>query len=194
MTKFILHGGRLAENNLHNASFFSEFSKTLNEGDTVLFIGFAREDEKERQEIFKRDTGLIQQHTDKKLVFENVELSTLREQVKKASAVFVTGGNTPVLVTALQTIDNELWKELLKNKVVAGSSAGVYVWSEKYFAGLYGEIRAGLGIIPYKTLVHFGNSDFNADRTALQHLIEDGEDTNILVLRDFEWVITHQEL
>ena len=54
-TKFILHGGVLTYNNPHNDSFFEEFTKDLKDGDRVLFIGFARRETDERQEIYERD-------------------------------------------------------------------------------------------------------------------------------------------
>jgi hypothetical protein len=41
-TKFILHGGMLSRGGPDNESFFQEFTKDLKDGDTVLWIGFAR--------------------------------------------------------------------------------------------------------------------------------------------------------
>ena len=44
-TKFILHGGQLKFNVESNHLFFREVTKDMVDGDTLLFVGFARREE-----------------------------------------------------------------------------------------------------------------------------------------------------
>lgn len=183
-TKFILHGGMTSQDNPHNDAFFTEFSKDLKDGDTVLYIPFAREAEEEQEEVFARDKHAILAHTDKQLQVLKANLEQFKDQLQEADAIFVTGGVTKVLKERLLTCPE--FEELIKDKVYAGSSAGANVVAKFHTSGFAEGVQEGLGILPIGIIAHFGNPEFNATEESKEWFPEDIE---LLTLPECEWKV-----
>lgn len=103
-TKFLLHGGRLKLKDERNDNYFKELTSGLLDGDKVLFIGFARRDESDRNEIFEREKAFILAQTDKKLEVINATYESLIDQLKEAKSIQITGGESPELVEDMKKV------------------------------------------------------------------------------------------
>lgn len=191
-TRFILHGGTASRESPHNDSFFTEFSKNLKDGDKVLYVGFARETAEEQQEVFERDKAAILTHTDKSLVIEKAELDTFEAQLKRADAVYVTGGTTKVLKERLLTCPN--FAELIKGKAYAGSSAGANIIAKYHTSYASVELQEGLGILPICIMAHYGNPEFNAGEEQKVLFDEHINDYELVLLPECEWQVKEIEL
>lgn len=191
-TKFILHGGGLSHDNPHNDTFFQEFTKDLNDGDKVLFVGLARREPDNRQEIYERDKGYILKNTDKDIIVENAELSTLVEQAQEAKAVFVTGGNTTELQNDIASKPDFL--KAIKGKVYAGSSAGALIAAKYKYACTANEVQEGLGWLPIRLMVHYGNPEFNSTEETKKIIEEYDPSLELVLLPECEWVVKEIEI
>jgi len=191
-TKFILHGGRLRYDNPYNKSFFEEFTKDLEDGDKVLFVGFARRDLDERKEMYERDKGFILAHTDKNIIVENAEFDTLIQQTNEAKAIFVTGGNTDNLQADISSKPE--FFEAIKGKVYAGSSAGALIAATYKFACSANEVQEGLGWLPIRLMVHYGNPEFNSTEETKMELEKYPADLELILLPECEWTVKEIEL
>lgn len=160
-TKFILHGGWTSKECQHNTMFFSEFTRGLEDGAKVLFVGFAREDEAEQLEVYERTKGFILAHTDKQLEVKNATPENFVEEIAWADAIFVTGGQTWLLKERLQEYTDSKFGSLLAGKVYAGSSAGANVVSKYHTSGFAEGVQEGLGIVPVCLMAHYGDPEFN---------------------------------
>jgi len=191
-TIFILHGGMTSHESPSNDAFFTEFSKTLKDGDNVLYIGFARESEEEQKEVYQRDKKEILSHTDKELDVVKAELDNFAEQLQNTNAVYVTGGTSKILKGRLLTCPS--FADSLRGKVYAGSSAGANVISKYHTSYASEELQEGLNILPICVMAHFGNSEFNAgeERKALfdDHL----DECELVLLPECEWQVKEIEL
>ena len=188
----MLHGGMIKYDNPHNTSFFKEFTKDLNDGDTVLWIGFARSNENERIVTFERDKALISSGTAKDLVVVNAELETFVEQAASAQAIFVTGGNTNQLQQAVASGVGFL--DAIKGKVYAGSSAGAMIASTYKYACTENELQEGLGWLPIRIMVHYGNPEFNSTEETKKEIENIHTDLELILLPECEWVVRNIEL
>jgi len=191
-TKFILHGGMLSVPNSHNDSFFKEITKDLADNDKVLFIGFARIDEKQRQEIYERDKEYILAQTEKDIIVENAKLETVIEQANEAKAIFVTGGTTQWLQSDLEKYPR--FRKAINGKVYAGSSAGACICSTYYFGCTPAKVLKGMGFLPIRLMVHYGNSEYNSTDETLAELKKYPEELELVVLPECKWVVKEIEL
>lgn len=186
-TKFILHGGMMSQGGPDNEAFFQEFVKDLEEGDTVLWIGFARKEGEDRERIFIRDTGFIAEQSDKSFNYINATIGDLESQLKAANAIFVTGGNSEVLVDTIKNYPK--FTQLIAGKTYAGSSAGACLVSTIYYHCSKQRISEGIGLLPIRTMVHYKNPEFNATDETLDELKQQREDLELLVLPECQWQI-----
>jgi len=81
------------------------------------------------------------------------ESVVLSEQLKNADVIYLRGGSTPALKAVLGEIRDLV--DLVKGKIVVGSSAGAYVLSKYYYTHERDCIDKGLGILPIKTMCHY---------------------------------------
>lgn len=108
------------------------------------------------------------------------------EQLRRAKAVHITGGQSPELVDDIKQYPNFI--DLLKGKTVGGSSAGACLFSTYYWYGEQGEVLHGLGTLPIALFVHYGNPEFLATDKELELLKPYAEDLELLTLEETEWV------
>ena len=160
MTKFILHGGETGRKTEDNKKFFSEMTTDLENPVKVLCVYFSRpKDEWDR--LFKQDqVNFTKAAPSRQIEFERAEDKTeiFNRQVKKADVIYMRGGTTKILLDTLKTIEN--FSDLIKDKVVSGSSAGACALSKYYCTGSKdAPISEGLGILNIKTIVHYDPSN-----------------------------------
>lgn len=189
MTTFILHGGMLSYEHPDNDSFFRECVKKLADGDFVLFVAFARE-ENEQREVYEKQKQLLARQTDAAIDVVFAELATLREQVTQANVVFVTGGDMERLKRDLATVPE--FRELLTGKVYAGSSAGACVACAYYF-DCVSSVRKGLAWLPIRVLVHDGNPDFAATEGAVEQLAQHPRELELVRVPECGWRVFQKE-
>lgn len=168
-----------------NDAFFKELTEGLNDADKVLFIGFARRDEANRNEVYERDKKLILAQTKKDIEVVNATYDNLIEQATEAKVIFITGGETPQLVEDIWLYPN--FFKAIKDKVVAGSSAGACLFSAYYFFSEEKGVLEGLGILPIRLMVHYGNAEYNATEENVQLLKAYPEDLELVTLQECEW-------
>jgi peptidase E len=186
-TKFILHGGMLSRGGPDNEAFFKEFTRDIKEGDTVLWVGFARKEGEERENTFTRDTGWIEEYSNKGLQYVNATLDELETQIQNATAIFVTGSSSEILIGAMKEFPN--FASWIEGKIYAGSSAGACLTSTVYYHCSHQKISEGIGLLPIRVMVHYGNSDFNATDETLAELKQHREDLELVVLPECEWIV-----
>ena len=173
-TVFYLHGGNTDKDTIDNKRLFTKSLDVIN-AKNILVVYFAK----------PRDTWDAQYLYDKKKfsAFKKdkvVELASLDKaifikQVEAAEVIFIRGGDTDVLLTELKEISG--LQDLIRGKVVIGSSAGALVFARYYWSNSKSVIRNGLGILPIKLFCHYTADD--ADN--LQLLSEyKGEDMRVI--------------
>lgn len=188
MTKYILHGGETSRQSPDNKKFFSEITSSLSDSATILCVCFASEKEKwpEKFEKDKLHFSSTTQQKKFKFVLANDKTNTLIEQIKQADAIYLRGGNTEMLKEILGKIKNlsELWQ----GKIVAASSAGVYVLSKYYYTNSKDDIYEGFGVLPIKTFCHYAEE--KSDK--LDRLKKFGEDLKVYPIPEEKFFIIEQ--
>lgn len=190
MTRFLLHGGRLNLKDPRNDSYFQALTQDLEDNDKVLFIGFARRNETDRNEVYERERGLILAQTDKKIEVVNATYENLIDQVRSAKAIEITGGLSPELVADLQKYPDFIAS--LTGKVVGGSSAGACLFSKYYWYGKENTVHEGLGLLQIRLVVHYGSSEYKAAEGDFEQLISIGNDLELVKIKECAWI--EQEL
>lgn len=154
MTKYILHGGRTGIVSEYNRKFFREILKDLKSPINILLVYFAREED-DWPRVTKEDIERFQKAAGKRKIKIDVAIKNLFElnkQIERADVVYIRGGYTPKLQGAMKKLD---LKNLFKNKVIAGSSAGAYLISKYYYSNDDEVLREGLGLLPIKCFCHY---------------------------------------
>ncbi len=166
MTTYILHGGSTRKDSDDNKRFFSETVSNLNSPIKILCVYFACNKDMWLKK-FNQDKVNFNHSQKKELIFtiadENVKI--LVKQIKNTDVIYFRGGETKKLIAVMKNISN--LKDLLQDKVVVGSSAGVYMLS-KYYANNI-EIGEGLGILPIKSIAHYSKKRFDLAKQLNDH-------------------------
>lgn len=172
MTKFILHGGEISRKTTDNKKFFSEMTAGFEHPVKVLCVYFSRSTD-EWDRLFQQDQESFSEAAPaRQIEFERAEKEPkiFNRQVKEADVIYMRGGTTKMLLDTLKTIEN--FSDLIKDKVVSGSSAGACVLSKYYCTGSHdAPISEGLGILDIKTIVHYDPSN----EKLLQDMKEHGD-------------------
>ena len=155
MTKFILVGGYPHKAPDGGKAFSEELVKGFKEPVRVLDCLFARPCEN-WEKAYSQDKEFYTKHlpnTKFELILADPE--KFLEQIEDCNAIYIRGGDTRVLMSVLAGVGD--WVSKLKGKTLAGSSAGADLIA-KYFYDLdYLEFGEGLGLLPIKTIVHYGS-------------------------------------
>jgi peptidase E len=114
------------------------------------------------------------------------------DEISNANIIFLHGGDNELLFKQLSNFDN--LAELLKDKLIIGSSAGANVLAVKYWTRSKSQVGRGLSIIPYGVMSHYGSFDggFNDNQDvhwdeAEQHLRQAlSENCSIVRLKEGE--------
>ena len=115
-------------------------------------------------------------------------------QIGTADIIYFSGGDSIPLFSSLARIGNE-WISMMKNKVVIGTSAGADLLSKHNYDFQQGALSDGMGIVPVKTIVHYGEKEgyyADADWDAIVSLLKGyGEDLPLHPLREGEFITLH---
>lgn len=182
-TKYILHGGFTRTDNLENQRFFTECFIDVPQVSNVLIVLFASENDGD-MEYYENLCGRLKIFSDKELAFEKADRENFISQVEKADVVFLQGGDTNRVLTALKEYSN--LKELLIGKTIIGSSAGAYVLG--VLGTSHGEVhmREGLGILPLRVVCHYESDRLPPSNTSLEEIEKSEEDLELILLKDYE--------
>ncbi len=183
-TSFILHGGLTSIDSESNTLFFKTIVSKLTDGDKVLFIGFAREDEK-IESIYERDKKSLLAQTDESIIVMNATHENFLKQVKSSKAIYITGGDTRKLLNELNQYPN--FVKSLNDKIIAGSSAGANIFSKLYFSTALRSVCNGLGVLPFSLVCHYGNKEMGADKNAVLELKQTDDSLEVITLAEQEF-------
>jgi peptidase E len=179
MTKFILHGGDTSTPNDLNKKFYAEVIKDLSEGSQILLVYFSK-NEDEYNKLFAQDTEKIANSAGEKK-FKTILASkeNFQNKVNQSDVIYLRGGNTIKLLDALKQYPN--FVNGIKDKTVAGSSAGAYVLSKYFFSPSEGGVFEGLGAVPVRINCHYGGSE-----KVVEELDKYPKNLDLVLLKDSE--------
>lgn len=184
-TKFLLHGGFTGTENEWNRSFFEALSKDVPEGGNILLIYFSRKDE-DLERLFKEDKEkILEQANGKELEIVLATEEDFIDQVKQADTIYMRGGDTDKLLGVLRKFLE--FKDLVKGKTVAGSSAGAYVIGEYSAGHSVTYVREGLGLAPLRVVCHYQSPDLPPSEESLALLKETAKELELVFLKNYEW-------
>lgn len=158
MTKYILHGGDIRGSKASGKSFFEAIVKDLDPQPTILMCFFAQP-ETRWPELFKEWTERISKTLALKPKFEMAFEDNYPDQAKRADALFIYGGDCNLLQDKAKNTKGFI-ESLSKIKVVAGSSAGAILLSQKSWCCDDRDVNTGLGITPLNCMVHYKSSSY----------------------------------
>lgn len=127
-----------------------------------------------------------------KIEFILADEANFPAQVEAADIIFFSGGDSIPLYATIARIGNA-WISKIKGKTVIGTSAGTDLLTTYNFDAQQHAIDKGLGLVPVKTIVHYGaNDEFNAGidwANALSCLNEYGENLPVHPLKEGEFTV-----
>jgi len=172
MTKYILHGGKTSHQSEDNHHYFLETINIDKKDLNLLIVSFAREIEIWEEKFNQYKQIFLDLNSGKKINFvladPNAEIFI--KQIQNADIIFIMGGETIRLMSYLKNIPNP--KELFKDKIISGSSAGANFLSKYYYTINGKEVRSGLGILDIKTFPHYDQT-LNRELEELKNYRED---------------------
>lgn len=184
-TRILLHGGYLHAASQSNDEYFTELTRGLQDGDKVLFIGFARTDNRELVDTYNAEKQLILDQTDKKIKVINANRDDLTKQIQGCEAIQITGGSIQALLEVIKEYPEFL--DSIRGKTIGGSSAGAMLFSRFAFHSSTESIIEGLSLIPVKLMVHYGNLDFKGTDKFFKLLSDYDNKTELVALKETEW-------
>ena len=183
MTSILLHGGHAGAATPRNDEFFRAMVQGASGPVRLLLIPFARKTSTEREEVSQRHSLRIQWlNQGVSLSVTIAEAAKLAEQIRQAEVVYMVGGDTATLVSALRAVPNIT--ELLIGKTLAGSSAGAYALVKYYRDNDTAKLGEGLGLLNIKVFAHFSPSVLPEYNELAQYQ----ENLPIIALPEGEWV------
>ncbi len=169
-TTFVLHGGRTSIESEQNNQFFAKFTSLVDKDQVNILMCYFSRDKSEWQGLFDRDTKKVLANTTKKVNFYVPENpADLKEKIGSYDVLFVSGGDAPPIESLYSDLT---WlKEKLDGKVYLGSSMGTFAVSTKYVLSFDEQdsksIRAGIGLLPINTLVHWDKEQNKQEKIAM---------------------------
>lgn len=191
-TKFILHGGMASIPCESNNNYYKEIINSVTGSVKILLVYFAagKERWKELEKLHKN--RFAAQAGGKEIEFQVASEKTDKfvEQIKWCDAMFIRGGLTPVLQAQLEKAPK--FKDLIENKVIAGSSAGALVFAKYYYEQDYDKIFEGLDILHVKMITHYlttGEYAATSGEDKLEKLKAHKEDLPTYAIPETEFII-----
>ena len=183
-TKLILHGGFNKANGpiQKDNEFFQEMLKDTPDEVKILLVYFAEKEEKVPLRIEQDKEQFNNNKGSKRLNFRVAAEETFEEDSKWADVIYLHGGRTVRLMDVLRKYPNV--KEILSNKVIAGDSAGANAMGQLFYSKNSKEIGEGLGILPFKILVHYEDGAPNPLVDVESHL-------ETLILHEYETKVVY---
>ncbi len=190
MTRFVLAGGYPWKASDGGAAFVQACLAPAKKTATILICLFARA-EAEWQQGYKDDVTRFTAHSaGSQLHFVLASRDTFAAQVQRADIIYLRGGNTQQLVTAL--CRDKAWLQYLDGKTVVGTSAGADAIATYYYGLDELRIGGGLGLLPIKVLVHYesdyGNGSIDWQK-AYWTLDSYGQKLELVAIREGEFIV-----
>lgn len=170
MTKYILHGGMAGLACESNDKYYQEIVSSAAEPLKILLVYFAVEKERWAELAEWHKNRFVRQADGRKIGFEvaSENAEECARQIGWCNVVYIRGGSTPKLQAQLEKIPN--FKELIKGKVVAGSSAGAMVFAKYYYDQDEDNFIEGLDILHVKIMTHYLSTGEYAPTSTKEYL------------------------
>lgn len=192
LTTFLLHGGMLSHEDDRNDAYFRKLTEGLIDGDQVLFIGFARRDEQERNEIYERDKRFILAQAQADISCVNATHNEVINQLGQSKAVHITGGETPELIQDVLSYPDFI--DGIKGKRIGGSSAGACLLSTYYFINDQRGVLKGTSVLPIRLRVHSDNPEFGNIEKSIELLKTYPDDLELTLIKECDWIQIEQSI
>lgn len=185
MTKYILHGGGAGKKTENNKKFFVEIANSLPPVANILLSCHAKTRDRWGESLDAMNEMFLSIAPEKKF---NIELASedagfFVEQLKKADALYMAGGNTHFLWDFFSRISDI--ESLFANKTIIGSSAGALILSKYFYENDDDSFGKGLGILPFKVFCHY-----SADQLGkMKHLQEFEEEIEIKAIPEEQFIV-----
>ena len=140
-------------------AFCEELVKGFPEPVKILECIFAMPPERWEEKLASDKAFFAKNLSATKYELQLADPSTFTQQVQWANVVYLRGGETARLMSALAQTKG--WSDHLNGKTVAGSSAGADALSKYYYCLDHLKLGEGLGLVSVKVLVHY-QSNYNA--------------------------------
>lgn len=158
MTKYILVGGYPYKAKDGGKAMCREATSGLKGPINILICLFARK-KNEWAKLFKENVNFFKKNLPgQELVFNLAQENKFIQQIETSNLIYFSGGDTTDLVNVLNRIDG--WEKKIAGKNVMGSSAGTDIFSKYNYDLEFFKISKGYGLVPVKTIVHFGAKDY----------------------------------
>ncbi len=158
-TKFILHGGFAQGKKQQNDAFFQEILRDIPDDANILIVYFAESDEKVQLRTGQDTEEFNANKGSKQLHFRVASETSFTEDCAWAHAVYLHGGKTVKLMESLSKYPDIT--RLLSGKTIAGDSAGANVLGRLFYSRNSKVTGKGLGILPFKIVVHYVSGEPN---------------------------------
>lgn len=123
-------------------------------------------------------------HCEFKLATKNPKI--FKKELQESNIIIVPGGDGDLLQENISNLINiSNLKIMLKNKVVAGASAGANLWSKSYYSNDNQAIMEGFGVLDIKTFCHYSSEKFEA----LNLLFNHEKQYKTIPIAENEWVL-----
>lgn len=176
-TKYILHGGFDKNKEYIRDEFFQEALKDTSENVKIFLVFFAEYEEYLQLRIEQCKGQFNNNKGPKNLEFKIASEENFLEGCAWADVIFLSGGRTVNLLEILKKFQN--LTQIFKGKIIAGDSAGANALGHYFYSKKTKEINEGLGILPFKIIVHYSENMGNP-------LSEIESNLETLFLREYE--------
>jgi peptidase E len=151
MTTFYLGGGYNERD--PDIKYHKLLAKYAN--NKILYLGFANPDLIRRREKMEELFTNVAKHTSIKVNYDisSEVIDSLTQELVDHNIWVIGGGLARIYVDVFAQILN--LQELLKEKIIFGSSAGAVMWGHHYYETDEKKFTKGLGILPYNFFVHY---------------------------------------
>jgi len=196
MTKFTLHGGVTSRSCVNNDKYYKKIIGSSEESVKILLVYFAKPKEA-WPEIFEDHKKIFMEKSGGKkieLTIASVDTQEFKNQIRINDIIYIRGGSTPMLQAYLEKATN--LEKLLKNKIVAGLSAGALVFAKYYYDQDYGRIFKGLGILNVKIITHYlstGKYAATSGKEKLKALEKYRENLPVYAIPETEHIIVNKK-
>lgn len=184
MVKYVFHGGSVDPTTNTNDVLYKELVEDIPNNGTVLLVYFASRKNNYQDEIEYDSNECRKQSEGRDISIEIATEKDFLRQIESANAVYLRGGSTHKLIETLQQYP--FLKPRLRNKTVAGSSAGAYALST-FYSSHYEDIAAkGLGIAPVRVVTHFKSRKMPPRPKAIEMLKNTAPELPLIILKEGE--------
>ena len=187
MTKYILVGGYVKKAPDGGRAFFEELVSGFDSNKIIKILYCVFADPLKAEVKFNEDKEKMSEFISN-FTLELAEESKFLEQVKESDVVFLKGGETDLLLGALNKHAD--WVKYLDKKTVAGTSAGAMAIAKYSHALEQDNIMEGLGLLPVKVIAHWQSDIYDIDWSqALYEVKNYKEDLPVYTLAEGEFVV-----